>query len=94
MITTISPYKSGRQTGRNGFWQQLRAEFTKLRTVRGWVIALIGVAALTVVFPPGQFHSQNVPLATRQCAGKSVLSVDSVHPERAFRASLPASRRL
>lgn len=32
------------------------------------------------VFPPGQFHSQNVPLATRQCPGKSVLSVDSVHP--------------
>lgn len=32
------------------------------------------------VFPPGQFHSQNVPLATRQCIGKSVLSVDSVHP--------------
>jgi hypothetical protein len=32
------------------------------------------------VFPPGQFHSQSVPLATRQCIGKSVLSVDSVHP--------------
>lgn len=32
------------------------------------------------IFPPGQFHSQNVPLATRQCIGKSVLSVDSVHP--------------
>ncbi len=32
------------------------------------------------VFPPGQFHSQNVPLATRQCPGKSALAVDSVHP--------------
>jgi len=32
------------------------------------------------VFPPGQFHSQNVPLATLACAGKSVLQVDSVHP--------------
>ena len=32
------------------------------------------------IFPPGQFHSQNVPLATQQCVGKSVLSVDSVHP--------------
>jgi len=31
------------------------------------------------VFPPGQFHAQSVPLATRQCPGKSVLSVDSVH---------------
>jgi hypothetical protein len=32
------------------------------------------------VFPPGQFHSQNVPLSTQECIGKSVLSVDSVHP--------------
>lgn len=32
------------------------------------------------VFPPGQFHSQSVPLATQACAGKSVLQVDSVHP--------------
>jgi hypothetical protein len=32
------------------------------------------------VFPPGQFHSQNVPLATRQCPAKSALAVDSVHP--------------
>lgn len=32
------------------------------------------------VFPPGQVHSQNVPLATRQCLGKSALAVDSVHP--------------
>jgi uncharacterized protein DUF4232 len=32
------------------------------------------------VFPPGQVHSQNVPLATRQCPGKSALAVDSVHP--------------
>ncbi|HEX6931002.1 MAG TPA: DUF4232 domain-containing protein [Streptosporangiaceae bacterium] len=32
------------------------------------------------VFPPGQTHSQNVPLATGQCPGKSVLAVDSVHP--------------
>lgn len=32
------------------------------------------------VFPPGQFQSQNVPLAARQCPGKSVLAVDSVHP--------------
>jgi hypothetical protein len=51
MMPTITPYRSGRQPGPDGFWQQLRAEFTKLRTVRGWVIALIGVAALTAVFP-------------------------------------------
>jgi Domain of unknown function (DUF4232) len=37
------------------------------------------------VFPPGQFHSQSVPLATQVCIGKSVLRVDSVHP----RAGIP-----
>jgi hypothetical protein len=31
------------------------------------------------VFPPGQFAAQSIPLATQACAGKSVLSVDSVH---------------
>ncbi|MDR2987472.1 MAG: hypothetical protein LBV34_21805, partial [Nocardiopsaceae bacterium] len=39
------------------------------------------VQAISIrVFPPGQVHSQSVPLATKQCVGKSVLSVDSVHP--------------
>jgi hypothetical protein len=37
------------------------------------------------VFPPGQFAAQSVPLATQACPGKSVLSVDSVHP----RAGIP-----
>jgi len=37
------------------------------------------------VFPPGQFHAQIVPLATRQCIGKSVMAVDAVHP----RAGIP-----
>ena len=37
--------------GRDGFGQLLRAEWTKLRTVRGWVIALILAAALTAVIP-------------------------------------------
>jgi hypothetical protein len=32
------------------------------------------------VFPPGQFHSQLVDLALQQCAGKSIMSVDAVHP--------------
>jgi hypothetical protein len=37
------------------------------------------------VFPPGQFHAQRVPLATRQCIGRSVMQVDAVHP----RAGIP-----
>ena len=34
--------------GRDGFAQLLRAEWTKLRTVRGWVIGILVAAALTV----------------------------------------------
>jgi len=37
------------------------------------------------VFPPGQFHAQIVPLATQQCVGRAVMSVDAVHP----RAGIP-----
>jgi ABC-2 family transporter protein len=46
-----TPYRSPQPTGRDGFGQLLRAEWTKLRTVRGWVIALILAAALTAVIP-------------------------------------------
>jgi ABC-type transport system involved in multi-copper enzyme maturation permease subunit len=45
---TISPYHSAQPAGRDGFAQQLRAEWTKLRTVRGWLIGLLIAAALTV----------------------------------------------
>jgi ABC-type transport system involved in multi-copper enzyme maturation permease subunit len=40
----ITPYRSSQPVGRDGFRQLLRAEWTKFRTVRGWVIAMIGVA--------------------------------------------------
>src|ERR1700733_7453118 len=46
--TTLTPYRSGRAPGRDGFAQLLRAEWTKFRTVRGWLIAL-GAAALLAV---------------------------------------------
>ena len=32
------------------------------------------------VFPPGQFHPQQVELGLQQCPGKSIMSVDAVHP--------------
>ena len=50
MTTTMTPYRSG-QSGRDGFLQLLRAEWTKFRTVRGWIIAAIVVAALTAAAP-------------------------------------------
>src|SRR5580693_9081968 len=45
---TVTPYRPGQQTGRDGFAQLLRAEWTKLRTVRGWVIGLL-VAVLIML---------------------------------------------
>ena len=45
--TIITPDR-GVRAGRDGFAQQLRAEWTKFRTVRGWVIAM-AVAASVIV---------------------------------------------
>ena len=47
-MTAIAPYRSERSTGRDGFAQLLRAEWTKFRSVRGWVIALLTGALLIV----------------------------------------------
>ena len=46
-MTILAPYRS-QQTGRDGFTQLLRAEWTKFRTVRGWLIGTL-VAALLIV---------------------------------------------
>jgi ABC-type transport system involved in multi-copper enzyme maturation permease subunit len=51
MTATITPYRSDHSDGRDGFGQLVRAEWTKFRTVRGWVIALIAAAVVTAVIP-------------------------------------------
>jgi ABC-type transport system involved in multi-copper enzyme maturation permease subunit len=48
MTTATTPYRSGQPAGRDGFFQLVRAEWTKFRTVRGWVIGTV-VAALVIV---------------------------------------------
>ncbi|WP_151478327.1 ABC transporter permease subunit [Streptomyces albicerus] len=48
MTPTVTPYRSGRPVGRDGFFQLLHAEWTKFRTVPGWVTGVV-VAALMVV---------------------------------------------
>jgi ABC-type transport system involved in multi-copper enzyme maturation permease subunit len=48
MRVPVAPYRSGQPTGSHGFGQLLRAEWTKFRTVRGWVIT-VAVVALVVV---------------------------------------------
>ncbi|MET7329332.1 ABC transporter permease subunit [Nonomuraea sp. NPDC005650] len=47
-MTTVTPYRSGLRAGRDGFAQLLLAEWTKLRTVRGWMAGLT-LAALLIV---------------------------------------------
>ena len=47
--TPIVPYVSAGQPGKDGFAQLLRAEWTKFKTVRGWVITAIAVAVVTAV---------------------------------------------
>ncbi|MBO0775297.1 MAG: ABC transporter permease subunit [Actinobacteria bacterium] len=47
-MTTITPYRSATQAGKNGFAQVLRAEWTKFRTVRGWLIGMV-LAAIVMV---------------------------------------------
>jgi len=46
---TITPYRSAQRPGRDDFPHLLRAEWTKFRSVRGWVIAMIAAALLTAL---------------------------------------------
>jgi len=60
MSTTPAPYRSNLPAGGGGFLQLLHAEWTKFRTVRGWMVALV-VAGLLVVLMAylATFHHQN-----------------------------------
>ena len=46
---TITPYRSEQRPGRDDFPHLLRSEWTKFRSVRGWVIAMIAAALLTAL---------------------------------------------
>ncbi|WP_248960034.1 ABC transporter permease subunit [Sphaerisporangium perillae] len=48
-MTTITPYRSDLRAGRDGFAQLLRAEWTKFRTVRGWMIGMTAAALVTIL---------------------------------------------
>jgi ABC-type transport system involved in multi-copper enzyme maturation permease subunit len=49
MTTTV--FRSAQSAGHDGFGQLLRAEWTKLITVRGWVLTIFLAAALTAAVP-------------------------------------------
>ena len=46
---TITPYRSEQQPGHDDFPHLLRSEWTKFRSVRGWVIAMIAAALLSAL---------------------------------------------
>src|SRR6185437_14078125 len=48
--TTATPYRTGMQSVRDGFTQLLHSEWTKFRTVRGWVIGMVVAVLLTIGF--------------------------------------------
>ena len=48
MTSAAVPFRSGPAGGRDGFAQLVHAEWTKFRTVRGWVIGVVVAAAVTV----------------------------------------------
>ena len=46
---TITPYRSAQRPGRDGFPQLVRSEWTKFRSVRGWVITMVATMLLTML---------------------------------------------
>jgi ABC-type transport system involved in multi-copper enzyme maturation permease subunit len=50
LIAETAPYRSAQPAGRDGFAALLRAEWTKFRSVRGWLIATAVAAVLMVLF--------------------------------------------
>jgi len=60
MTAATAPYRSDLPAGRDGFGQLLHAEWTKFRTVRGWVITTVVAVLLVVAFAYlGTFHHKN-----------------------------------
>jgi ABC-type transport system involved in multi-copper enzyme maturation permease subunit len=81
-MTTDAPSRSrpgigaGPGTGRGGFWPLLRSEWTKFRTVRGWVIGLIIAALLTLFLSVFAAQGANVGCGTsngQQLSGAACL---------------------
>ncbi|SNS84091.1 ABC-2 family transporter protein [Streptosporangium subroseum] len=48
-MTTTAPYRPRPRAGRDGFAHLLHAEWTKFRTVRGWVTTMVIAALVTVL---------------------------------------------
>jgi ABC-type transport system involved in multi-copper enzyme maturation permease subunit len=68
-VGTVTPYQPGQQTGRDGFTQLLRAEWTKFRTVRGWVIGM--TVAVLVTAGLGLFAAVGTSSSCQSMSGSS-----------------------
>ena len=66
--STITPYRSDMRAGRDGFAQLLHAEWTKFRTVPGWVTGLAVAAMVTVLL--GLVAIRTYRFSTRRRSGK------------------------
>jgi ABC-type transport system involved in multi-copper enzyme maturation permease subunit len=66
-MTTMTPYRSTAADARDGFGQLLHAEWTKFRTVRGWVIGMI--IAILVTAGIGAFIASASASQSCQAAG-------------------------
>jgi ABC-type transport system involved in multi-copper enzyme maturation permease subunit len=75
----ITPYRSPRPAGRDGFAQLVRAEWTKLRTVRGWIIGLFLVIVVTDLI--GLFGGGSSDIACRTGPGAAVQSGAACTPQ-------------
>ncbi len=49
MIPVITPYRSSLPSGNDGFLHVLWGEWTKFRSVRGWMIGILGAGAVTLL---------------------------------------------
>ncbi len=77
MTPTMAPHRSTAPAGNDGFWQLLRAEWTKFRTVRGWVVGLILAGLLTTgvaLLSHGECGSQDGPSAPVVTGGPACTS--------------------
>jgi ABC-type transport system involved in multi-copper enzyme maturation permease subunit len=73
---TVTPYQPDQQAGRDGFGQLLRSEWTKFRTVRGWVIGMavavlvtLGIGLLAVGGTSSSCQQVGGPLRTGRACG-------------------------
>jgi hypothetical protein len=68
VTSTVTPHRPSRRSGRDGFARLLHAEWTKFRTVRGWVTGMVAAALLVVLvalltaFSSNQKGSPAVPI--------------------------------